>query len=851
MTKMTENNETEKDDNVSLSLSKPGTLSLKKRVERTQVEQKFPHGRRKTVEVEIVKKRSFQRDGAGKMRRVSDAESKAAAHKAAESKAAGPTLTDKELEARARALQSVGQDGAPARVQHDVTAARKLERAEEHRRAEEAEADRVLEEEEARKRRDDEERRRAEEERRKTEAERQAAKAEAAVAARGAGEIAAAEADERKARRRVDNRRQTPSARRGEPRRRDGKLTISQALSSEDGARQRSDAAFRRKQERERKRALGLDTAPQKIVRDVVIPETITVQELAGRMAERGAEIVKTLMNMGIMATITQSIDADTAELVAAEFGHKVKRVSEADVEIGLEGPPDDEALMQPRPPVVTIMGHVDHGKTSLLDALRETDVAAGEAGGITQHIGAYQVTLKSGGKITFIDTPGHEAFTEMRSRGSKVTDIVILVVAADDGIQPQTIEAINHAKAAGVPMIVAINKMDKRDADANRVRQELLQHEIVVEKMGGDVIDVEVSATAKTNLDKLEELTLLQAEILELRANPDREAQGAIIEAKLEQGRGPVATVLIQRGTLRVGDIFIAGSVWGRVRALVDDSGKPVKEAGPSNPIEVLGFNSTPLAGDDFSVVGNEGRAREIAEFRQRRDKQRSLAAGGISSIEEMFAQLQDGEKKELAVVVKGDVQGSVEAIVGAVKRLVADNDEIDVRILHAGVGGINESDVSLAKASNGLVIGFNVRANPQAREVIRRDEIDIRYYAVIYNIIDDLKAILTGMLSPVKLEKTLGTTEIREVFKITKVGRVAGCMVTNGLVKRGSRVRLLRDDVVIHEGGLSTLRRFKEDVREVKEGFECGLALENFQDIRVGDIIECYEIEEIAQEL
>ena len=842
---------TEKDDKAPLTLSKPGKLSLKKRVERTQVEQKFPHGRRKAVEVEVLKKRTFQRDDAGKMRRVSDAESKAAAAKeAAEAKVAAPTLTDKEREARARALQSVGHDGDEGRIQHDVAAARE-EEAEELRLAAEEVTRRAQEEEEARQRREAEEHRRAEEERRKTEAAQLAAKAEAAVAARGAGEPAPAEEDERKARRRPDNRRQAPAARRGEPRRRDGKLTISQALSDQDGARQRSDAAFRRKQERERKRALGLDSAQQKIVRDVVIPETITVQELAGRMAERGAEVVKALMKMGIMATITQSIDADTAELVAAEFGHNVKRVSEADVEIGLEGAPDDDALMQPRAPVVTVMGHVDHGKTSLLDALRETDVAAREAGGITQHIGAYQVTLSGGDKITFLDTPGHEAFTEMRSRGSKVTDIVILVVAADDGIQPQTIEAINHAKAAEVPMIIAINKMDKRDADANRVRQELLQHEVVVEKMGGEVIDVEVSATAKTNLDKLEELILLQAEVLELKANPDREAQGAIIEAKLEQGRGPVATVLIQRGTLRVGDIFIAGGEWGRVRALIDDHGDQIAEAGPAVPVEVLGLNATPSAGDDFAVVENDGRAREISEFRQRQLKRSSQAAGGANTVEQMFSRIESGDRKELAVVIKGDVQGSVEAIVGSVERLVADNDELDVRVLHAGVGGINESDVSLAKASNGMVIGFNVRANPQAREVVRRDNIDIRYYAVIYNIIDDLKAVLTGMLAPAQHEKTLGTAEIREVFKITKVGRVAGCMVTNGQVKRGARVRLLRDDVVIHEGSLSTLKRFKEDVREVKEGFECGLALEHFQDIKEGDIIECYEIEEVAREL
>ncbi|MCP4330487.1 MAG: translation initiation factor IF-2 [Alphaproteobacteria bacterium] len=844
---------TERDGKKPLTLSKPGKLSLKKREERTQVEQKFPHGRRKTVEVEVLKKRTFQRDEGGKMRRVSEVEQQAeSAAERAEIKAPARTLTEKEREARARALQSVGQDGEPERVQHDLEAAREIERAEGDQLRNEEE-ERKREEEEAQQRREEEERRRAEEERRKTEASRLAAKAEAAAAARGEAETAVAEEDERKSRaRRADQRRQAPAARRNEPRRRDGKLTISQALSQEDGARQRSDAAFRRKQERERKRAMeeaGL--APLKIVREVIIPETITVQELAGRMAERGAEVVKTLMKMGVMVTITQNIDADTAELVATEFGHNVKRVSEADVEIGLDGAPDDELSMEPRAPVVTVMGHVDHGKTSLLDALRETDVAGREAGGITQHIGAYQVTLKSGSRITFLDTPGHEAFTAMRSRGAKVTDIVVLVVAADDGIQPQTVEAINHARAAEVPMIVAINKMDKPEADANRVRQELLQHEIVVEQMGGEVIDVEVSATEKMNLDKLEELILLQAEILELRANSDRPAQGVIIEAKLEQGRGPVATVLIERGKLRVGDIFIAGGEWGRVRALINDHGDHVEEAGPAMPVEVLGLNATPSAGDDFAVVDSEGRAREISEFRQRQTKNLNQGAGAVSSVEQMFSQIQNGAAKELAVVVKGDVQGSVEAIVGSLERLVADNEELNVRVLHAGVGGINESDVSLAKASNGLVIGFNVRANPQAREVARRDNLDVRYYSVIYDIIDDIKGVLTGMLAPSRREKTLGNAEIREVFKISKVGRVAGCMVTNGTVKRGARVRLLRDDVVIHEGGLSTLKRFKDDVREVKEGFECGLALENYQDIKEGDIIECYEVEEVAREL
>jgi len=843
----------EKGDKKPLTLAKPGKLSLKKRVERTQVEQKFPHGRRKSVEVEVLKKRRFERDEGGKMRRVTE-EAPAPEPTDSETRPPPRQLTDREREARLKALRTAGQDGADERVQHDVGAAREVERQEEERRQEQEEARRQREEDEAQRRREEEEKRREEEERRKTEAARLAAKAEAAAAARATTEEPDTDEEkERRRRRGGDAKRPTPTPRRDQGKRRGGKLTISQALSDEGQARQKSDAAFRRRQERERKRQLGTDQddGDRRVVRDVVVPEMITVQELANRMAERGADVVKALMKMGVMATITQSIDADTAELVATEFGHKVRRVAESDVEIGIEGEPDAPESLRPRAPVVTIMGHVDHGKTSLLDALRETDVAAREAGGITQHIGAYQVTLSGGAKITFLDTPGHEAFTEMRSRGAKVTDIVVLVVAADDGLRPQTVEAINHARAAEVPMIVAINKMDKSGADANRVRQELLQHEIVVEEMGGDVLDVEVSATEKTNLDKLEEAILLQAELLELRANPDRNAQGAIVEAKLEQGRGPVATVLIERGTIAIGDVFIAGSEWGRVRALVDDRGENVDRAGPSEPVEVLGLQGTPSAGDDFVVVDSENRAREISEFRHREIRNKQLAVGAPSSVEQLFTQLQAGDRNELAIVVKGDVQGSVEAIQGAVEKLAGDSEEIGVRVLHAGVGGINESDVALAKASGGLVIGFNVRANPQAREAARRDGVDIRYYSVIYDIVDDVKAVLSGLLAPVEREKMLGTAEIREVFKISKVGRVAGCMVTNGVVRRGTRVRLLRDDVVIHEGGLSTLKRFKEDVREVKEGFECGLSLDNFQDLKEGDVIECFEVEEVAREL
>jgi translation initiation factor IF-2 len=549
------------------------------------------------------------------------------------------------------------------------------------------------------------------------------------------------------------------------------------------------------------------------------------------------------------MATINQVIDADTAELVVSEFGHRLKRVAESDIEIGLGGQADVEEHLAPRPSVVTVMGHVDHGKTSLLDALRGTDVASGEAGGITQHIGAYQVRLKSGHRITFIDTPGHQAFTAMRARGAHVTDIVVLVVAADDGIKEQTVEALRHAKAAKVPMIIAINKMDKPDAKPDRVRQELLQHEIVVERLGGDVLDVEVSALKKTGLDKLEEAILLQAEILDLKANPDRPAEGSIIEAKLERGRGSVATVLIKRGTLHMGDIFVAGSEWGRVRALIDDRGNAIEAAGPAMPVEVLGLNGTPLAGDDFVVAENEAKARDIAAYRQRRRREQQAAAGARGTLEQMFSQIAAGVAKELAVVVKSDVQGSLEAITGSLEKL--STKEVAIRVLHAAVGGINESDVILAKASSALIIGFNVRANPQARDLARRDNVEIRYYSIIYDVIDDMRGALSGLLAPSLRERFLGNAAIREVFTISKAGKVAGCMVTEGMVRRGAKVRLLRDNVVIHEGSLKTLKRFKDEVREVREGFECGMAFENYQDIQVGDVIECFEMEEVARAL
>jgi translation initiation factor IF-2 len=639
-----------------------------------------------------------------------------------------------------------------------------------------------------------------------------------------------------------------PLAKRMEPRRRGGKLTIVQALTNDEDKPGRSLAAMRRQREK-RKMASQVNQPQQKIIREVVIPEVITVQELANRLAERGADVIKSLMNMGVMATLPQSIDGDTAELIATEFGHQVKRTAESDIEIGLHIKDEDSAQMKSRPPVVTVMGHVDHGKTSLLDALRKTDVVSGEAGGITQHIGAYQVTLNSKDKITFIDTPGHAAFTEMRARGANVTDIVVLVVAADDGVKDQTIEAIRHAKAANVPVIVAINKIDKPGADPERVRNMLMQHEIFLEKVGGDILDVEVSAKQGTNLDKLEEIILLQAEMLDLKANPNRSAEGVIVESKLERGRGVVATVLVQKGTLRVGDLFVGGAEYGRVRALIDDHGKQVTEVGPSTPVEVLGFNGAPLAGDDFVVTESETQAREVSEFRQRRAREVKSALSARGSMEQMFSKIAAGEAKDLPLIIKSDVQGSMEAINGSLAKLATD--EVKVHILHAAVGEITESDVTLAKASNAMIIGFNVRANPQARESARRDGVEIRYYSIIYDVVDDIKAALGGLLAPTLREKYLGAAAIREVFTITKVGKIAGCMVTEGVVKRGAKVRLLRDNVVIHEGSLKTLKRFKEEVKEVREGYECGMAFENYNDIKVNDTIECFEIEEISRTL
>jgi len=639
--------------------------------------------------------------------------------------------------------------------------------------------------------------------------------------------------------------RPTPS--RGGAERNRGRLTVTTATSGDD-ERTRSVASFRRRTQRLKG---GGQEQKEKVLREVILPETITIQELANRMSERGVDVIRLLMKQGEMHKITDVIDADTAQIVAEELGHTVKRVAESDVEEGLFDAVDADEELAPRPPVVTIMGHVDHGKTSLLDAIRRANVVAGEAGGITQHIGAYQVTAPDGRPVTFIDTPGHAAFTAMRARGAKVTDIVVLVVAADDGVMPQTIEAINHAKAAGVPLIVAINKVDKPDARPERVRTELLQYEVQVETMGGETLEVEVSAKQKTNLDKLLEAISLQAEVLDLRANAERAAEGTVIEARLDKGRGPVATVLVQRGTLEVGDIVVAGTQWGKVRALLDDQGVARTSAGPSFPAEILGFSGTPEAGDRVAVVESEARAREITEYRERQKRDKLAARGGSArgSLTDMMSQLKTAGRKEFPLVIKGDVQGSVEAIVAALEKL--NTDEVAARVVHAGVGGISESDISLAEASGAAVIGFNVRAHKEAREASERSGIEIRYYNIIYNLVDDVKAAMSGLLAPTLRETMLGNAQILEVFDITKVGKVAGCKVTDGNVERGANVRLIRDNVVVHEGKLSTLKRFKDEVKEVTAGQECGMAFENYQDMRAGDVIECYRVESIARTL
>jgi translation initiation factor IF-2 len=850
---------TEKTGEKKLSVAPTKTLSLKGRgIEQGVVRQSFSHGRTKAVVVEKVKSRAQARaktDAAAAVGAVKrPAESKPAAATATPAPAtAAPkpsgvvlrTLTEEERTARARALGDA-----------------RLREAEERKIAEEEALLRKTRESAERIERDAAELRKADEEKRrkleleaKLKAEQEAKKrfGDEAATARPVAARPALEPDEEEAprtRRGPGAARPAPAPKpaRGSAQKNRGRLTLVTALSA-DEERERSVAAFRRRVQRLKGHAA--DEPKEKLVREVTIPEVITIQELANRMAERAVDVIKLLMKQGHMAQINDVIDADTAQLLAEELGHTVKRVAESDVEEGLFDATDEPASMLPRPAVVTVMGHVDHGKTSLLDAIRSTEVAAGEAGGITQHIGAYQVTAPSGNKITFIDTPGHAAFTAMRARGAKVTDIVVLVVAADDGVMPQTVEAINHAKAAKVPMIVAINKIDRPDAKPERVRTELLQHQIQVETLGGEVLDVEVSATKKLNIDRLLETIGLQAEILDLKANPTRPAEGTVIEAKLDRGRGPVATVLVQRGTLRGGDIVVAGAEWGRVRALVSDIGAPVDSAGPSMPVEVLGFSGTPEAGDRLAVVGSEGRAREVTDYRarQKRDKVAARATGMRGSLEQMMSQLKTAGRKEFPLVVKADVQGSLEAIMGALDKL--GTSEVGARLLHASVGGITESDVTLAQASGAAIIGFNVRAHKEAREAAEEAGVEIRYYNIIYDLVDDVKKAMSGLLAPTIRETMLGSATILEIFKVSKVGSVAGCRVTEGVVERGANVRLIRDNVVVHEGKLSQLKRFKDDAREVVAGQECGMAFENYQDMRVGDVIECYRIETVQRTL
>jgi translation initiation factor IF-2 len=770
-------------------------------------------------------------------------------------------LTAQERAARVRALQegmkkpeaAPGED-APAEDMDVTVPAEPVAEAQPEVPAEPldpAEARRAAELAELKEIEAEEERRRDEEARKHSEANaRRAAAANVAAPAAVPSPSGPSTTDAPSRRRRhveeIPSRRPAAPRRDGAGRRQSGKMTITQALSGDEQRRQRSLASVRRQREKARMR----DEQPQvKQVRDVVIPDSISVAEFANRMAERTADVVKELMKLGVMATAAQTIDGETAELVAQEFGHRAQRVSESDVEIGLEGAEDDDESLQPRPPIVTVMGHVDHGKTSLLDAIRQTDVAAGESGGITQHIGAYQIKTPAGNAITFIDTPGHEAFTEMRSRGANITDIVILVVAADDSVMQQTVEAINHAKAAGCPVIVAVNKCDKPEADPKRVRNDLLQHEIITEEFGGDVLCVDVSAVTGQGLDKLEEAIMLQSELLELTANPARAASGVVVEAKVERGRGSVATLLVQKGTLKLGDIFVVGAESGRVRALLDDRGKNLESAGPGQPVEILGLNGTPMAGDNCVVVESEARAREIAEYRTRQMKDREAARGARGSVEQMLSAIAAGEAEELPVVIKTDVHGSLEAIRVALEKL--GTDQVKVRILSAGVGAISESDISLSAASNAIVIAFNVRAIPQARDLAKRDGVEIRYHSIIYELIDEVKSAMGGLLSPDTQEDFIGYAEIRQVFGVSKIGKVAGCMVTEGIIKRGCKVRLLRDNVVIHEGSLKTLRRFKDEVKEVREGYECGMGFENYSDIQESDMIECFELREVARTL
>ena len=826
----------EKEENEKADEQKPGkTLSLKRTVDSGQVHQNFSHGRTKSVQVERKRKRMVTPGSAG-----------------ASSAATPATPSAVELvETKAPEVKEPTSENNLGGLSRQEQAARQAAVAEAKvRAAEEA----VREKEEAEKRALEDAERAKEEAKRKIESPEvldvpvvPVETSDTAATPRRKEPVRAGEETPARRKEKAEEPRRPAVAKRGEQqRRRTGKLTINDALNDEE--RMRSMASIRRRREREKRQSMSMEPR-EKVARTIKLPESITIQELANRMAERAVDVIKLLMQQGVMAKINDTIDADTAELLAEELGHKVNRVTDADVEDSIDSEEDTDEDKKPRPPVVTVMGHVDHGKTSLLDALRKASVVTGEAGGITQHIGAYQVTKDDGDKVTFIDTPGHAAFTSMRARGAKVTDIVILVVAADDGVMPQTVEAISHAKAADVPIVVAVNKIDKPEADPTRVKNELLQHEIISEDMGGDVQFVEVSAIAGTGLDELLESVLLQAELLDLKANPDRAAEGIVIESKLEKGRGAVATVLVQRGTLAVGDIFVVGEESGRVRALLDDQGESITIALPASPVEVLGAGGSPSAGDMFNVVETEAKAREIAEYRGRISREKRTASGNRTTLDQMMQQLKDTELKELPIVVKADVQGSAEAISQAVDKL--GTDEVCGRVVHTAVGGITESDITLAAASNASILGFNVRANSQARNLADEQGVEIRYYNVIYDLVDDMKAAMSGMLSPDLRETMLGNAEILEVFNVSKSGKVAGCKVTDGLVRRGARVRLIRDSVVIHEGELSSLRRFKDEVKEVNAGQECGMAFENYEDLKQGDVIECYEVEEIARTL
>ncbi|MBR1273412.1 translation initiation factor IF-2 [Bradyrhizobium sp. AUGA SZCCT0283] len=867
------------------------TLTLKPRVETGTVRQSFSHGRTKQV---VVEKRGKRRVGGDAPATETHAPEPVAAKAAPAAKAplarpatpsAAPrggsgvvlrTLTEDERSARASALadakvreieeRRLAEEEAKRRASREGIEQAEREAAEARRKAEE---ERHRQEEEAKRKAEVEAKKRFGEAEAKTTAAPAPATARPAAArpagarpaaavppARAPG-VAADGSDEDEGPRQIRRgpggamRPAVPpkTTHKPAPQKERGRLTLVTALNADD-VRERSIASFRRRTQRLKGHASN--EPKEKLIREVTIPEAITIQELANRMSERAVDVIRMLMKQGAMHKITDVIDADTAQLIAEELGHSVKRVAASDVEEGLFDVVDDSTDTEPRSPVVTVMGHVDHGKTSLLDALRHANVVSGEAGGITQHIGAYQVTSpESGKKITFIDTPGHAAFTAMRARGAKVTDIVILVVAADDGVMPQTIEAINHAKAAKVPMIVAINKIDKPDAKPERVRTELLQHEVQVESFGGEVVDVEVSAKNKTNLDKLLEMIALQAELLDLKTNSERPAEGTVIEAKLDRGRGPVATVLVQRGTLKVGDIIVAGAEMGRVRALISDQGENLDQAGPSVPVEVLGFNGPPEAGDRLAVVENEARARQVTSYRahQKRENAAASISGMRGSLEQMMSQLKTAGRKEFPLIVKADVQGSLEAILGSLEKL--GTEEVAARILHAGVGGISESDVTLAEGFNAAIIGFSVRANKEAAAAAKRNGIEIRYYNIIYDLVDDIKKAMSGLLAPTLRETMLGNAQILEVFNISKVGKVAGCRVTDGTVERGANVRLIRDNVVVHEGKLSTLKRFKDEVKEVQSGQECGMAFENYGDMRPGDVIECYRVETIQRSL